>query len=108
MVGTTHFLNACVQHVGLAKVCIMRFCGTATLALPPFSDMPTDLMGVIGSRHFLLSGRVKKYGSSTFKCLRMLQYKYFMSLNYLLRYVLNLCIQGTIISFLPDPEKAYL
>lgn len=57
MVGTTHFLNACVQRVGLAKVCVMRFCGTATLALPPFSDMPSDLMSVIGARHFLLSGK---------------------------------------------------
>ena len=45
-IGTTHFVNAVVQRRNLAKVAIIRLCGQATSALPPFSDFPPDLKKV--------------------------------------------------------------
>ena len=56
MLGTTHFVNACVQRLGLAKVAVFRLCGPATHALPPFCDLPTELRDRVGGRYELLDG----------------------------------------------------
>ena len=55
-IGTTHFVNAVVQRKGLAKVAVVRLCGPATVAIPPFCDFPADLRSVIGGMHFFLNG----------------------------------------------------
>ncbi|XP_033124834.1 uncharacterized protein LOC117123108 isoform X2 [Anneissia japonica] len=55
-IGTTHFVNAVVQRQGLAKVAVIRLCGTASKALPPFSDFPDDLRKVIEGPTYLANG----------------------------------------------------
>ncbi|XP_046585160.1 uncharacterized protein LOC124292157 [Haliotis rubra] len=55
-IGTTHFVNAVVEGRGLARVSVIRFCGTASLALPPFSDFPLDLKEAICDSVHLLDG----------------------------------------------------
>lgn len=55
-IGTTHFVNAVVQRKGLAKVAVLRLCGPATVALPPFCDFPADLRKLIGGKYFFLNG----------------------------------------------------
>ena len=55
-IGTTHFVNAVVQRKGLAKVAVLRLCGPATAALPPFCDFPADLRKLIGGKYFFLNG----------------------------------------------------
>lgn len=54
--GTTHFINAIIRRKGLARVAVLRLCGPATVALPPFCDMPPDLCAAIGCSYRLLSG----------------------------------------------------
>ena len=54
--GTTHFINAVIRRQGLARVAVLRLCGPATVALPPFCDMPSDLCAAIGCSYRLLSG----------------------------------------------------
>ena len=54
--GTTYFGNALVQRKSLAKVAVLRLCGPATRAVPPFCDFPADLRKVIGGMYFFLSG----------------------------------------------------
>ncbi|XP_070176718.1 uncharacterized protein [Littorina saxatilis] len=56
-IGTTHFVNAVVQHKHLSKVSVIRLCGPASQAVPPFSDFPPSLKDVIfGSIHFVSGG----------------------------------------------------
>ncbi|XP_067652722.1 uncharacterized protein [Haliotis asinina] len=55
-IGTTHFVNAVVEGRGLARVSVIRLCGTASLALPPFSDFPPDLRETICDSVYLLNG----------------------------------------------------
>ena len=56
-IGTTHFVNAVVQHKNLSRVSVIRLCGTASRALPPFSDFPPSLKDVIfGSTHLVKGG----------------------------------------------------
>ncbi|XP_071963196.1 uncharacterized protein [Antedon mediterranea] len=55
-VGTTHFVNAVVQRRGLVKVAVIRLCGTASGALPPFSDFPDDLRKVVEGPTYLANG----------------------------------------------------
>ncbi len=45
--GTTHFLNAVIQRRGLARVSVIRLCGRATRAIPPFFDISNDLREAI-------------------------------------------------------------
>ncbi len=45
--GTTHFLNAVIQRRGLARVSVVRLCGKATRAIPPFFDVSADLREAI-------------------------------------------------------------
>ena len=54
--GTTHFINAIIRHRGLARVAVLRLCGPATVALPPFCDMPPEHCQAIGGSYHLLSG----------------------------------------------------
>ena len=56
MLGTTHFVNACVQCRGLARVAVFRLCGPATRALPPCCDIPDELRNALGIQHQLLDG----------------------------------------------------
>ena len=56
-IGTTHFINAVIQKKGLAKVSVVRVCGTASTALPPFTNFPPDLSDVVKcSVHFVKGG----------------------------------------------------
>lgn len=62
--GTTHFINAVIRRQGLAKVAVLRLCGPATVALPPFCDMPPGLCEAIGCSYHLLSGKeITSYAS---------------------------------------------
>jgi len=57
MLGTTQFVNAVVQGEGLARVAVIRLCLPASWALPPFCDMPQDLVGCLGGgAHRLVHG----------------------------------------------------
>ena len=56
-IGTTHFVNAVVQNKNLSRVSVIRLCGPASRAVPPFSDFPSNLKDVIfGSTHFANGG----------------------------------------------------
>lgn len=55
-IGTTHFINAVVEGKELAKVAVVRLCGTASRKLPPFSDFPENLTNSIRSSVFMLNG----------------------------------------------------
>jgi N-methylhydantoinase A/oxoprolinase/acetone carboxylase beta subunit len=56
-IGTTHFLNAVLQRKNLAAVTVLRLCGRASRALPPFCDFPEDLRAVVcGGYHFIDGG----------------------------------------------------
>lgn len=54
--GTTHFMNALIRHADLAQVAVLRLCGPATRALPPFCDMPPAFCAAIGQTHYMLPG----------------------------------------------------
>lgn len=54
MLGTTHFVNALVQRRGLAPVAVLRIGLPATSDLPPFSDIPHDLIVRLGGGAFRL------------------------------------------------------
>lgn len=56
-IGTTHFVNALIQRKGIVPVAVLRLCGPASRAVPPFADFPTDLKSVMyGGHHFLNGG----------------------------------------------------
>ncbi|KAK9820469.1 hypothetical protein WJX72_010677 [[Myrmecia] bisecta] len=54
--GTTHFVNALTQRKGLARVAVLRLCGPATRALPPFVDIPDELREILQGPFHLLAG----------------------------------------------------
>ena len=54
--GTTHFINALIRQHELAHVAVLRLCGPATRALPPFCDMPAELIAAIGQQYYMLPG----------------------------------------------------
>lgn len=56
MVGTTQFVNAVIERKHLAKVFVVRLCGSATAALPPFVGMPADLVRQISAGYLLAPG----------------------------------------------------
>lgn len=64
MLGTTHFVNACVQRTGLAEVAVFRLCGPATHALPPFCDLPGELRDIVGGQYELLDGGLEYDGGT--------------------------------------------
>ncbi|XP_035686515.1 uncharacterized protein LOC118422835 [Branchiostoma floridae] len=55
-IGTTHFVNALVQRRDLVSVSVVRLCGTASRALPPFCDFPQDLKKVVCGSYHLVNG----------------------------------------------------
>lgn len=56
MVGTTHFINAIVQARDLLQTGVVRLCGGATRAIPPFTDWPTSLRSEIEGETFMAQG----------------------------------------------------
>lgn len=54
--GTTQFINALIRRHDLAQVAVLRLCGPATRALPPFCDMPAELIAAIGQQYYMLPG----------------------------------------------------
>ena len=57
LVGTTHFVNAIVQRSdSLSPVAVLRLCGPATDALPPFVSLPPDLAAIVGGHATLAQG----------------------------------------------------
>jgi N-methylhydantoinase A/oxoprolinase/acetone carboxylase beta subunit len=55
-IGTTHFLNAVLQRKNLAAVTVVRLCGPASRALPPFCDFPEDLRTAVSSGYYFVDG----------------------------------------------------
>lgn len=57
-IGTTHFINAIVERNKdcLTPVAVVRLCGPASLAVPPFADFPKDLKSLLMGRVFCVSG----------------------------------------------------
>lgn len=55
-IGTTHFINAVVEGKRLAKVAVIRLCGTASKRLPPFCDFTESIVEKIKGSVFLTSG----------------------------------------------------
>ena len=56
MVGTTHFINAVVQRRDLSPVAAVRIGLPATEGLPPFSDWPGDLAGIVCGGVWMVEG----------------------------------------------------
>ena len=58
-IGTTHFVNAVVarDESRLARVAVVRLCGSASRSLGPFCDFPGDLREILcGSVHLVSGG----------------------------------------------------
>lgn len=55
-IGTTHFVNAVVQRKHLARVAVIRLCGSSTHALPPFTNFPADLKECLCASVHLVKG----------------------------------------------------
>ena len=55
-IGTTHFVNALIERKKLQKVGVVRLCGPASRALPPFTDFPEDLRRVLDGGYALVQG----------------------------------------------------
>ena len=55
-IGTTHFVNAVVQRRHLARVAVVRLCGSATHALSPFTNFPPDLRDSVRASVHLVKG----------------------------------------------------
>ena len=63
-IGTTHFVNAVVERARekLARVAVIRLCGPASRALPPFSDFPSDLRELVRGEVKMVSGGLEYDG----------------------------------------------
>ena len=55
-IGTTHFVNALIEQKKLQKVGVVRLCGPASRALPPFTDFPEDLRRALDGGCALVQG----------------------------------------------------
>ncbi|KAH6896634.1 hypothetical protein B0T10DRAFT_161139 [Thelonectria olida] len=57
-IGTTHFINALVEADArrLDRVAVVRLCGPFTRQIPPFSDFPVGLRGILDGGAYYLSG----------------------------------------------------
>lgn len=72
LIGTTHFVNAIVQRsADLAPVAVLRLCGAATRALPPFVSLPTDLASIVRGHYHLASGGFELDGQREIGCVCM-------------------------------------
>lgn len=60
-IGTTHFTNAVQKRDGssLDRVAVIRLCGSASRALPPFSDFPEDLKALVFGGQYMVNGGVE-------------------------------------------------
>lgn len=60
-IGTTHFTNAVQKRDGrsLDRVAVIRLCGSASRALPPFSDFPDELKQLMFGGVHMVSGGVE-------------------------------------------------
>jgi N-methylhydantoinase A/oxoprolinase/acetone carboxylase beta subunit len=56
MVGTTHFVNAVVQRRHLSQVAAVRIGLPATRGVPPFSDWPGELAGLVRGGAWMVEG----------------------------------------------------
>jgi N-methylhydantoinase A/oxoprolinase/acetone carboxylase beta subunit/DUF917 family protein len=58
IIGTTHFLNAVVEHDSrrLAKVAVIRLSKSFTKDIPPFSDFPPSLARLLNGYHGYVDG----------------------------------------------------
>ncbi|PSL00601.1 hydantoinase/oxoprolinase-like protein [Murinocardiopsis flavida] len=56
MIGTTHFINALVEHRRLAPTAAIRLGLPATAALPPLVDWPAPLAAALGGHGYLCHG----------------------------------------------------
>ena len=65
-IGTTHFVNAVIERNSdnLVPVAVIRLCGPASLAIPPFSDYPNDLKSLIKSKVYMISGGLEYNGKN--------------------------------------------
>ena len=65
-IGTTHFVNAVVERSrdNLVPVAVVRLCGPASLAVPPFADFPRDLKSLIKSKVYMVSGGLEYNGKN--------------------------------------------
>ena len=65
-IGTTHFTNAVAERARarLARVAVIRLCGSASRALPPYSDFPQDLQHIIYGGEYMVSGGLQYDGQS--------------------------------------------
>ncbi|KAH7310665.1 hypothetical protein B0I35DRAFT_358305 [Stachybotrys elegans] len=57
-IGTTHFINALVEADArrLDRVAVVRLCGAFTRQIPPFSDFPSGLRGILDGGATYLDG----------------------------------------------------
>ena len=70
LVGTTHFVNAIVQRSeDLSPVAVLRLCGPASGALPPFVSLPADLAAKVHGHYLLGSGGLEIDGEQEIKAL---------------------------------------
>ncbi len=56
MLGTTHCTNAIVERKGLSSVAVLRIGAPATIAVPPLSDWPEDLVQKLGAKVRVVEG----------------------------------------------------
>jgi N-methylhydantoinase A/oxoprolinase/acetone carboxylase beta subunit len=56
MIGTTHFVNAVVQRRDLTPVAALRVSLPAAARIPPFSDWPADLRGLVRGQIHMVQG----------------------------------------------------
>ena len=56
MIGTTHFTNAVVEGRHLAATAAVRLGAPATLSVPPMTDWPDRLRGVLGGHAYVCQG----------------------------------------------------
>ena len=56
MIGTTHFVNAVIQHRGLNRAAALRICLPSSASLPPMVDWPADLAACVAGGHYLVEG----------------------------------------------------
>lgn len=63
-IGTTHFLNAVLERdvEKLSRVAVIRLCGSASKAIPPFADFPPDLCNIIFGGVYMVSGGLEYNG----------------------------------------------
>ncbi|KAK4156653.1 hypothetical protein C8A00DRAFT_30508 [Chaetomidium leptoderma] len=64
-IGTTHFVNAVVEHdaARLSRVAVIRLCGPFSKHVPPCVDWPADLRGTVLGHYALVKGGLEVDGA---------------------------------------------